>query len=297
MALAPRVVLVHRRSELEELTDRHSTRGQVEFFLKQRGRSLADVDHAHAQATTAMQAVGVAIPVEWRRAQVERDSLPQFLFAPEDIVVVVGRDGLVANVAKYLAGQLVVGFNPFPHANAGVLTRHDPASAAGVLAAVGAGRIAIEERTMVAATSDDGQEITALNDLYVGDPGHQSARYEIRAPGADAEAQSSSGIVVGTGTGATGWLRSLANDRHAAGLLPQPAAPALAWFVREAWPSPYTSASLTMGAFQAPEQLTVDVRSDTMVVFGDGIETDRLVASHGQRIEVTVSSKRLRLAV
>ena len=79
MALAPRVVLVHRRSELEELTQRHSTRGQVEFFLKQRGRTLEDVDLAHAEGRAAINEVGVSIPLEWRRAEVERASLPQFL--------------------------------------------------------------------------------------------------------------------------------------------------------------------------------------------------------------------------
>ncbi len=297
MALAPRVVLVHRRSELEELTQRHSTRGQVEFFLKQRGRTLEDVDLAHAEGRAAINEVGVSIPLEWRRAEVERASLPQFLFGPEDIVVVVGRDGLVANVAKYLNGQAVVGFNPFPHTNAGVLTRHAPASAVHVFAAVEAGRMAVEERTMVAATSDDGQEITGLNDVFLGDIGHQSARYVIRAPGAEPESQSSSGIVVGTGTGSTGWLRSLANDRGAGQLLPQPTAPALAWFVREAWPSPYTAAAMTMGALPAPQELTIEVQSDTMIVFGDGIEADRLEASHGQRVTVGVSSRRLRLAV
>ncbi|MFT7387173.1 MAG: hypothetical protein ACI8VC_000410 [Candidatus Endobugula sp.] len=32
---------------------------------------------------------------------VERNLLPNFIFGPEDIVVVIGQDGLVANPLKY----------------------------------------------------------------------------------------------------------------------------------------------------------------------------------------------------
>ncbi len=295
MALAPRVVVVHRRSELDELTQRHSTRGQVEFFLQMRGQTLGAVEEADAAADSAVQNVGVAIPPEWRRADVEREDLPRFLFGPEDIVAVVGRDGLVANVAKYVGEQPVVGFNPFPQSNAGVLTPFNPAQAADVLTQVGAGRATLTARTMVEAVSDDGQAVSGLNDVYIGDEGHQSARYALAAPGGEPEVQSSSGVVVGTGTGATGWLRSLANDRGLGSLLPGPADPRVAWFVREAWPSPFTGASRTAGALSEGERLEITVRSDVLVVFGDGIEHDRIDVGHGQRLEIGVASRRLRL--
>ena len=41
-----------------------------------------------------------------------RGDLDRFLFEPDDLVVIVGQDGLVANVSKYLDGQPVVGINP-----------------------------------------------------------------------------------------------------------------------------------------------------------------------------------------
>ena len=295
MALTTRVVVVHRRSELEELTERHSTRGQVEFFLKQRGSSLAAVEAADAQESAALTLIGSAIPVDWRRAEVEREDLPQFLFGPEDVIAVVGRDGLVANVAKYVGDQTVVGFNPFPRLNAGVLTPHDPASAADLLAAIGRGQAAVEARTMVAARTDDGQQLVALNDVYVGDVGHQSARYEISTPDGATEVQSSSGIIVGTGTGSTGWLRSLARDRGLDDLLPGATTPELAWFVREAWPSPFTSTEHTAGYLPGSDVLEVTVHSESLVIFGDGIEADRVVVSHGQRVEVGVAERRLQL--
>src|SRR5690348_13435965 len=113
-ALAPRVVVVHRRTELEALLDRHGTRGAAEFFLRQRGRDLAGVQAGHDAQVEALGGVAAAVPGDWRRGVVERADLPRFMFAGDDVVVVVGQDGLVANVAKYLDGQPVVGIDPWP---------------------------------------------------------------------------------------------------------------------------------------------------------------------------------------
>jgi len=40
-------VIVRRPTEYDELMDRYSTRGQVEFVLRSRGRSLEEVERAH----------------------------------------------------------------------------------------------------------------------------------------------------------------------------------------------------------------------------------------------------------
>ena len=114
MSLSPRVVLVHRRTEYEELIRRHGTRGQAAFFLSTRGRDLAELEDRHHLTSQALQRVADAIPVQWRRGTVERQDIARFLFAPDDIVVVVGQDGLVANIAKYLDGEPVIGIDPEP---------------------------------------------------------------------------------------------------------------------------------------------------------------------------------------
>ena len=43
MTLSPRVVLVHRQSEYDELVGRHGSPGQAAFFLSTRGRDIAEV--------------------------------------------------------------------------------------------------------------------------------------------------------------------------------------------------------------------------------------------------------------
>ncbi|MFC6161471.1 NAD(+)/NADH kinase [Kribbella jiaozuonensis] len=291
MSLPPRAVIVHRATELTELVARHGTRQQAGFFLAGRGRDLAELDARHQAQQDALATVSAAIPLDWRRAVAERNDLDRFGFGPEDVVIAVGQDGLVANVAKYLDGQPVIGINPEPARNPGVLVPHEPDAIADLLVTR-----TFAERTMVAASTDDGQQLLALNEVYVGHRTHQSARYRLSSPDALPERQSSSGILVGTSTGSTGWCRSAWQERRSPLGLPGPTDPMLCWFVREAWPSPATGIDNTEGLLKAPDSLTITAESD-LVVFGDGMESDTLALSWGQRVEVGVAAVKLHLVV
>jgi hypothetical protein len=286
--LAPRVVVVTRPSAYRELLDRHGTPGAVEYFL--RDRAPADLDDLRARDaawTAALAQVHAAVPAGWRTGRADRADLAAFPFADDDIVVSVGPDGLVANVAKYLDAQPVIGVDP---AGPGVLARHRPED---VAAALRGGDV--EERVTVVAELDDGQRMRGLNEVFVGDAGHQSARYLLRTPDGRGEQQSSSGVLVGTGTGATGWCASMARALVDPPPLPTPAEPALCWFVREAWPSPTTGVDLLAGRLAADEHLELTVGSDVLVVFSDGGEADRLLARRGQRVTIGLAPQRLRL--
>lgn len=295
MSVAPRVVVIHRRTELDDLLARHGTRGQASFFLAARGRSLDDVAARDEAVQAALAAVGSGIPAEWRRATVERADLDRFLFGPEDIVAVVGQDGLVANVSKYLNGQPVIGVDPEPGRNAGVLVKHAPPEFGALVRAVGAGVATYEARAMVEATLDDGQTLVALNEIFCGHPTHQSARYRLWSEDAD-ERQSSSGLIVSTGTGATGWCQSVWRQTHSRLVLPEPSELRLVWFVREPWPSPVTGTTLGEGELLAAASLRIVAETDGLVVFGDGIESDRLTLGWGQQVEIRLAARTLRLA-
>jgi len=290
VTLAPRAVVIHRRTELEELVARHGTRQQAAFFLRSRGRTLEEVEARHDAQQKALDVVAGAVPLEWRRGRVERADLSRFVFGAEDVIVAVGQDGLVANVSKYLDGQPVIGVDTDPGRNPGVLVTHAAADVGALLA----GELPAEARTMVRAATDDGQSLLALNEIYIGHRSHQSARYRIEPPAGGTERQSSSGILVGTGTGSTGWCRSVWLERHSPLELPRPEQPRLCWFVREAWPSPATGTSLTEGTLAAGEGLVVVAESD-LVLFGDGIEADAITLSWGQAVTLSVADRPLRL--
>ena len=294
-APVPRVVVVTRASEYSALLARHGTEPQVRFFLEQRGLTLDTVRRRHERWLAALDAVSQAIPPEWRRARVNRPELSRFLFEPGDLVVATGQDGLVANLAKYLQGQLVLGINPDAEQFDGILVPHAPGRARKLLATMAAGRAEVEERTMVSARLDDGESLVALNEIFVGHRSHQSARYRLHL-GAREERQSSSGLIVATGTGATGWARSINLERAHALQLPKPTDLALALFVREPFPSISTGTTLDGGVVTGHGQLeVVSEMDDGGVVFGDGIEDDRLDFAWGMHLRVEVAEQRLRL--
>jgi NAD kinase len=295
--VAPRAVVITRPTEYQALLLRHGTKEQARFFLDSRGQSLDQAFARHALQERALHQTLAALPRHWRRAHVGRADLDRFLFEPEDFIIAVGQDGLVANVAKYLSGQSVVGINPAPDAISGVLVRHRAEAVFDLTAAFEEGTLEHEERAMVRATADDGRSLLALNEVFVGHRSHQSARYCLRV-GGHHERQSSSGLIVATGTGATGWARSIALHRGGCPALPGPTSSQLVFLVREAWPSRTSGTDVVHGTLEPDATLTVVCEmEDGGVCFGDGIESDRLELAWGQVLSVGRASCSLRLAV
>jgi NAD kinase len=291
----PRVVVVTRASEYQLLLARHGTEPQVRFFLEQRGLSIDEVRRRHLRLEAALATISRSIPPDWRRTRVERGDLSRFVFEPGDLVVAAGQDGLVANAAKYLRGQLVLGVNPDPERYEGILVPHRPERAPRLLQAMALGGAEVEERTMVSGRLDDGQVVLALNEVFVGHRTHQSARYRLRFAGVE-ERQSSSGLIVATGTGATGWARSINGERGRKLDLPRPTEPALAFFVREPFPSVATGTTVDGAVVSSGQALQVVSEMDEGgVVFGDGIEDDRIDFAWGTALRVEVAAERLRL--
>jgi NAD kinase len=291
----PRVVMVTRESEYELLLARHGTRAQAEFFLKTQGQSIDPVLRRHQRLALALDRVNSVIPPAWRRQRLLRADLDRFLFEPDDTIVVVGQDGLVANTAKYLHGQPVLGINPNREEYDGVLVPFPPDAAADLLAPAVERRARTQSRTMVQARLGDGQTLLALNEVFVGARTHQSARYRIQWCERE-ERQSSSGIIVASGTGATGWAKSINRERRLALALPAPTDALLAFFVREAFESVATHTGITEGLLRPGDRLTViSEMNEQGVLFADGIEKDTLVFDWGVSATLSLADRRLEL--
>lgn len=293
--IAPRVVLVIRPTRYSLLLARHATREQAAFFLKARGQDIRTLEDEHRRFERARSVLLGAVPSAWRVAQVDRAELDRFLFEPEDLVVALGQDGLVANVAKYLSGQVVIGLNPDKREYDGILVRHDPDDSKELLAEAASGSAEIDERTLVECQLDDGQRLLALNEVFLGHASHQTARYRLEMNGAE-ERQMSSGMIVTTGTGATGWASSICRGLASPPPLPSPSESALAFLVREPFESIVSGVSLAAGRIGPGSVLRAVSEMDAGgVIFGDGIEADRIEFGYGMRAEVKVAEEKLRL--
>jgi NAD kinase len=294
----PRIILVTRKTPLELLLEHHGTFAQARFYLESRGQEISGYQKAHERFEAALAYVLGVIPPEQRRVRLDRGELDRFLFAPDDVIVIVGQDGLVPNVAKYLRGQLAVGVNPDADRYDGILCPHAPDAVAELLDWVerrdGQG-YRVERRIMAVAEREDGQRLLALNEVFVGHRSHQSARYRIRV-GKREERQSSSGVICATGTGSTGWTRSIVEQRRLDVPLPDPEQPRLAWFVREPFPSVYTGTELDFGFVEAGRQIAMHSEmGEGGVVFADGIEADNIEFLDGHTVRIGVARDTLNL--
>jgi NAD kinase len=302
-------VLVTRRTRLEELLARHHTAAQAKFYVEHLGADFGDYEREHESYLAAKRTTIEALEAHGRYQVIERGFLPNFLFAPQDVVLALGQDGVVANTMKYLDGQPLVGLNPDPARYDGILLPFRPRELALLLPELLSDRRPFKEVTMAKAALTDGQVLYAVNDLFIGPKSHTSARYEIRH-GKQAETQSSSGVIVSTGLGSTAWMRSIVTGSTAiAGALlhtkngvdykPLPwDAARLQFAVREPFPSKTSQVGLAFGEIGSKDALTLrSLMPENGVVFSDGIEADYLQFNSGTEARITVAERRGRLVV
>lgn len=293
--LTPRVIVVRRETAFDRVRASYASAASARYVLAQKGLSLDAIEAEHQAFANVLREVRAAIPADWRQATIMRAEIARFLFAHDDIVIAVGQDGLVANVAKYLDGQVVIGVDPAPGSNAGVLVRFRASDLARLLPGAAARALKVEQRVMAQARLDNGEALLALNEIFVGHTSHQSARYTL-ALGPRRERQSSSGLIVATGTGATGWAASILRASGRTMDLP-PVSPRLGLLVREAWPGPQTGTDLVAATIEQDPLVVTSEMDEQGTIFADGIEADRLVFSWGRQVTVAPAQRRLVLAV
>jgi NAD kinase len=304
-----KVILVTRRTRLEELLARHHTREQSRFYVEHLGADFEDYEREHETYQAATGEVVEVLRAHGRYQVLDRRYAPNFLFGPQDVVVALGQDGLVANTMKYLDGQPLVGVNPDPARWDGVLLPFAPRDVAELLPKVLADAYASRAVTMARASLANGQSLHAVNDLFIGPKSHTSARYQLEA-GERREVQSSSGVIVSTGLGSTGWMRSVVTGalavagfavgtRLEAEFQGRPwEDDALEFAVREPFPSRSSAATVLCGRIEQGEQLVLtSLMAEGGVIFSDGIEADYLEFNAGARVEITVATRRGRLVV
>jgi NAD kinase len=303
-----KVVMVTRRTRLEELVARYHTLAQAKFYIEHLGADFSDYVREQEIYEAAKRTALVALEAYGRFQVIERSFLPNFVFGDSDIVLALGQDGLVANAMKYLDGRPLIGVNPDPLRFDGVLLPFEPADIGSIIEDVVRDHRTSKAVTMAEAVLSDGQRLLGVNDLFIGPRTHTSARYEIEL-GKQKEVQSSSGIIVSTGLGSSAWMRSIVTGAMAIAGAYGKAMPDvyrpwdwdadyLQLAVREPFPSRASSTTLVYGTVDRATKLVVrSLMPEGGVIFSDGIEADYLVFSSGTEATIGIAGSKGTLIV
>lgn len=302
-----KVVLVTRKTRLTELVYKFNTMEQARFYIEHMGVDFSDYLKEHANYQKAVKMVRDIAEYYARVQEIDRDFLPNMIFGKNDIVIAVGQDGLVANVMKYLDGQPLIGINPDTSRWDGVLLPFEPGQLGALLPQVIAGSYNAREITMAQAEAKNGQIMLAVNDLFIGCRTHASARYDV-SWNQNTENQSSSGIIISTGLGSTGWYKSVMAQANRMAelfgcgqLLDVPLKwgdRQLSFVVREPYPSRSTQAGIVYGRIGSGDHFRIVSKMPVNgVVFSDGIESDAMEFNSGNEITIGIADKKGRLVV
>ncbi len=283
-------IIVKNKTRLETLIERFNTKAQAKFYIESLGGHFEDYELEHDTFINSLTSLQTQLSKVIKHKIVDRTYVPSFIFSEKNVIVVIGQDGLVANTAKYSKGVPIVAVNPDKKRYDGVLLPFDTNNFIGGIENVIANSFHFKTMPFAEAKLNDGQRLLAFNDLFIGASTHISARYKINYLNL-IEEHSSSGLIVSTPAGSTGWMSSIFNMAYGiTGLFedntvrkkPKINNSELLFAVREPFQSIRTQTEITAGLIKSKEVLTIEsLMPISGVIFSDGIESDFLKFNSG----------------
>ncbi len=315
-------IIVKNKTRVETLVERFNTKAQASFYVEKSGGKFEDYEEEHEHFYDAISVLQKEITRNIKNKIIDRSFLPNYIFSENQLIIVIGQDGLVANTAKYAHGIPIIGVNPDPDRYDGVLLPFQAHNALHAVERVMSGKYEQKQVTMAEARLNDGQRLLAFNDFYIGAASHISSRYTISYNN-ESEEHSSSGIIISTGAGSTGWLSSVYN--MASGIMdkqkfsntksmvktvinpPQEQknpfqlpwdTEKLMFVVREPFASKKSQTNITNGFIHANSPLQLESRMPNYgVIFSDGIETDHLRFNSGTVAQIGIAKEKAHLVI
>lgn len=299
-------IIVRNKTRLESLIERFNTASQARFYIESMGGDFSDYVSEHEVFQDALATLQGRLTPIIKNKLIERRYVSSYLFSEKNIIVVIGQDGLVANTAKYARGQPIIAVNPDKKRYDGILLPFDTETFATGVTDLLEDRSAEKIMRFAEARLNDGQRLLAFNDLFIGPSTHISARYRISYNNL-AEQHSSSGIIVSTMAGCTGWMSSVFNMAYGvAGVFekdlqlkwPTIRADELLFAVREPFKSITSQTGINAGVLNDDYKLVVESLMPAHgIIFSDGIEKDFLHFNSGAIATIGLAPERARLVI
>jgi len=325
------VIIVRSKTRLEQLTERFNTQAQAEFYITQsksafrakkaasKSKSIKIAPHnndsdfslyevEHRTFNNSFKKLQKLIEKKLKFKIIYQDFLPNYIFSENDLIIVIGQDGLVANTAKYANNIPIIAVNPDTSRYDGVLLPFSVKDISVILEKVLNKNYNYKMVTMAETILNDDQKLLAFNDFFIGLSSHSSSRYEITFQG-QSENQSSSGIIVSTGAGSTGWLSSLFNMANSINSTfyklgknlyePIPMEEEkLIFVVREPFLSKSSKINIASGVIYPNNELEIESHMPKNgVIFSDGIQSDFLKFNSGAIATIKIADEKAKLVM
>ncbi|MBL0135907.1 MAG: NAD(+)/NADH kinase [Chitinophagaceae bacterium] len=293
-------IIVRNKTRLESLIERFNTKAQAKFYIESLGGDFDDYVLEHEIFYQSLNSVQAQLSAVIKHKTIDRSFIPSYIFSDKNVIVVIGQDGLVANTAKYSKGIPIIAINPDKKRYDGVLLPFDSTDFIVAVEQVAGSKFDSKTVRFAEAKLNDGQRLLAFNDLFIGAASHVSARYKISFNN-KTEEHSSSGLIVSTPSGSTGWLSSIFNMAYGvAGMFEKNLKPKrpklkeneLLFAVREPFQSIRSQTSISSGIINESRLLTIESYMPAGgVIFSDGIESDFLKFNSGSVVTVGIAEE------
>ena len=289
-----RLIIIRRPTRLDALVARFNTKQQAQFYIEHLNADFKDYEAEHEtyyavldRLVKTAQGIGNVQVIDWK-------FLPNFIFGKNDTVITVGQDGLIANTLKYLEAQKLIGINPDPSRWDGVLSQFSVDEAGTVIRQALNDEATVKQVTKAKVQLSDNQVLYAVNDFFIG-----------------VENQSSSGIIVSTPLGRSGWMKSvLAGASGITGRLSKQSLAIkaksvidwgkeqLTFAVREPFPSVNTGTKIIFGSITPGTDFCVESRmGENGIIFSDGIQDDYLDFNYSVVARISIADSKGNIVV
>jgi NAD kinase len=299
-------IIVKNKTRLESLIERFNTKEQAKFYIERLGGNFQDYEQEHETFHSSLLSLQTQLSKLIKHKIVERVYMPSFIFSEKHIIIVIGQDGLVANTAKYSKGVPIIAVNPDKQRYDGILLPFDISNFLFAVEGILTNRYHSKKMQFAEAILNDGQKLLAFNDLFIGASSHISSRYKISFNN-NTEEHSSSGLVVSTPAGSTGWMSSIFNmafgvtnllEKNLSLKKPKLNNNELLFAVREPFKSIKTQIGITAGIIKDQGKLVLEsLMPINGVIFSDGIESDFVKFNSGTIATIGIAKETATLVI
>lgn len=292
-------IIIKSKTRLESLIERFNTKAQAKFYIERLGGNFEEYEIEDEIFKNSLNSLQTQLSKVIKNKTIDRQYVSSYLFSKKNIIVVIGQDGLVANTAKYSDNLPIIAVNPDTDRYDGILLPFDTSNFIQGVENVLTNKYNSRIMSFAEAKLNDGQRLLAFNDLFIGASSHVSARYRISFKN-KTEQHSSSGIIISTLAGSTGWLSSIFNmaygvtnmfEKNLTLKQPKLKEKDLLFAVREPFKSIRTQTEMTAGIIRNSTLTIESFMPNNGIIFSDGIEKDFLNFNSGSIATIGIAKE------